>query len=366
MEAGPYLQTVSGRRVNPFDPDPEQLDIEDIARALANLCRFGGHSRVFYSVAQHFVIVSELVEQRGGDAEDIFAALMHDAAEAYLGDMPHPIKHRSPLGTAFKAAEGRLEAVIHERFGIKPDVPEIKRADRALLATERRVFSGESWRWPELDDVEPLDLELERVVTRGGGAVSGERFASWRPGVSPEEARETAQVLLTGRRDAELLEFSESVVELFPNDPELRMIYATALMKHRRRCRRRSRRPSGSSPTIHGACSAPRRSRSSSATSTPRASISSVRTGSGRTSRRSCELIHLGGRLAAVAGDDELAEELLRSAFELEPQDLVFGRDLARFLAERGRIDEALIVIDRAQEFAIDTEELARLRSELR
>ena len=70
MEAGPYLQTVSGRRVNPFDPDPEQLDIEDIARALANLCRFGGHSRVFYSVAQHSVIVSELVEQRGGDAED--------------------------------------------------------------------------------------------------------------------------------------------------------------------------------------------------------------------------------------------------------------------------------------------------------
>ena len=48
MEAGPYLQTVSGRRVNPFDPDPEQLDIDDIARALANLCRFGGHSRVFY------------------------------------------------------------------------------------------------------------------------------------------------------------------------------------------------------------------------------------------------------------------------------------------------------------------------------
>ena len=67
-----------------------------------------------------------------------------------------------------------------------------------------------------------------------------------------------------------------------------------------------------------------------------------------------------------MAGDDELAEELLRSAFELEPQDLVFGRDLARFLAERGRIDEALIVIDRAQEFAIDTEELARLRNELR
>jgi 5'-nucleotidase len=157
---GPFLQTVSGRRVNPFDPDPSQLDIGDIARALGNLCRFGGHSRGFYSVAQHSVIVSELVEERGGDVEDVFAALMHDASEAYLGDMPHPIKHRSPLGAAFKAAEAHLEQAIRERYGIKADVPEIKRADRALLATERRVFSTENWHWPELDGVEPLDLDL--------------------------------------------------------------------------------------------------------------------------------------------------------------------------------------------------------------
>ena len=157
---GPYLQTVSGRFVNPFDPDPAQIDIGDIARALANVCRFGGHCRSFYSVAQHSVIVSELVEQRGGDVEDTFAALMHDATEAYLGDMPHPIKHRSPLGAAFKAAEDRLEQVLRAHFRIKPDVPEIKRVDRALLATERRAFSGENWHWPELEGVEPLDLEL--------------------------------------------------------------------------------------------------------------------------------------------------------------------------------------------------------------
>jgi 5'-nucleotidase len=157
---GPYLQTVSGRWVNPFDPDPKQLDAGDIARALANQCRFGGHCNVFYSVAQHSVIVSQLVEERGGDVEDVFAALMHDATEAYLGDMPHPIKHRSPLGAAFKEAEDHLEAAIRDRFAIRPDVPEIKRADRALLATERREFSAESWHWPELDDVEPLELEL--------------------------------------------------------------------------------------------------------------------------------------------------------------------------------------------------------------
>src|SRR4051794_17124031 len=157
---GPYLQTVSGRWVNPFDPDPAQLDAGDIARALANQCRFGGHSRVFYSVAQHSVIVSRLVEERGGDVEDVFAALMHDAAEAYLGDMPHPLKHRSPLGAAFREAEAHLEQAIRERFGIKSGVREIKEADRALLATERRAFSAEAWHWPELEGVEPLDLEL--------------------------------------------------------------------------------------------------------------------------------------------------------------------------------------------------------------
>jgi hypothetical protein len=74
--------------------------------------------------------------------------------------MPHPLKHRSPLGAAFKEAENHVERAIRDRFGIKPGVPEIKRADRALLATERRAFSAETWHWPELEGVEPLDLEL--------------------------------------------------------------------------------------------------------------------------------------------------------------------------------------------------------------
>jgi 5'-deoxynucleotidase YfbR-like HD superfamily hydrolase len=175
---GPFLQTVSSRWVNPFDPDPEQLDAGDIARALANQCRFGGHCRVFYSVAQHSVIVSELVEQRGGDVEDVFAALMHDAGEAYLGDMPHPLKHRSALGAAFKEAEAHLERALRERFRIKPDVPAIKPADRALLATERRVFSAETWHWPELEGVEPLDIELTAWSPDEAARAFAERFAA--------------------------------------------------------------------------------------------------------------------------------------------------------------------------------------------
>jgi 5'-deoxynucleotidase YfbR-like HD superfamily hydrolase len=174
---GPYLQTVSGRWLNPFDPDPSQFDVGDIARALANQCRFGGHSRVFYSVAQHSVIVSELVEERGGDSEDAFAALMHDATEAYLGDMPHPIKHRSELGAAFRAVEDRLGRAIRDRFRIRSGVQDIKRVDRALLATERRAFSAETWRWPELDDVEPLELELRAWPADEAAHAFAQRYA---------------------------------------------------------------------------------------------------------------------------------------------------------------------------------------------
>ena len=92
--------------------------------------------------------------------------------------MPHLIKHRSPLGAAFKEAENRLEAVLQQRFAIKADVPEIKRVDRALLATERGAFSSISWDWPELEGVEPLELELEAWSPDEAARRFSERFAS--------------------------------------------------------------------------------------------------------------------------------------------------------------------------------------------
>ena len=119
----------------------------------------------------------ELVEARGGDAEDTFAALMHDATEAYLGDMPHPLKHRSPLGAAFKAAEDHLERALREHFRIKPGVLEIKRADRALLATERRAFSAETWHWPELEGVEPIEFELHAWPPDEAAEAFAQRYA---------------------------------------------------------------------------------------------------------------------------------------------------------------------------------------------
>ncbi len=80
-EPGPFIQTLTGRRVNPLDAAPEDIDPEDIAGALANICRFGGHCNAFYSVAQHSVIVCDLLAERGATPDELLAALLHDAAE---------------------------------------------------------------------------------------------------------------------------------------------------------------------------------------------------------------------------------------------------------------------------------------------
>jgi uncharacterized protein len=176
--AGSFIQTASGRRVDPFAPRPEDLDVEDIAVALSNQCRFGGHIRAFYSVAQHALIVSQLVEEHGGDAVDCLWGLLHDASEAYLLDLPHPIKHRSELGRLYRAAESGLQAAICERFGLPADPPEgLKALDRALLATERRALAQEAWHWPELEDVAPLELEIEPLAPDAAAAVFLERYA---------------------------------------------------------------------------------------------------------------------------------------------------------------------------------------------
>ena len=81
---GPWMLTATGHRFFLNDPRPEDIHIEDIAHALANICRFGGHSRTFYSVAEHSILVAEILRQDSQPRHVIFAGLMHDAAEAYV------------------------------------------------------------------------------------------------------------------------------------------------------------------------------------------------------------------------------------------------------------------------------------------
>lgn len=127
----PSIQSRSGRYINFVAPDPSMFCIQDIAHALSHTCRFGGHTRSFYSVAQHSVLVSYLVPEN-----DQFAALMHDAAEAYVGGVPTPLKQLLP---EYKAIEKRIEACLFERFGLYDGIPvSVKKADLIMLATEQR------------------------------------------------------------------------------------------------------------------------------------------------------------------------------------------------------------------------------------
>lgn len=141
---GGWIQTYSGKEFYPLDPRMEDIDILDIAHALSNMCRFGGHVRTFYSVADHSVFVSKLVEGylRASDAqlEEIrqgaFAGLLHDASEAYLVDLPTPVK-RSVVG--YSTHEAFVQKLVEVKFGVEDHWPGlVKYCDEVALATEMR------------------------------------------------------------------------------------------------------------------------------------------------------------------------------------------------------------------------------------
>lgn len=133
LYAGNLIRTYTGLYVDVINPKPEMFCIEDIAHSLSHQCRFGGHVKEFFSVAQHSYNVSKLVP-----AKHRLAALMHDAAEAYMLDMPKPIKDQL---TNYKAIENRLMYVLSEKFGFEfPLSNDIKKADSLALENEFEHF----------------------------------------------------------------------------------------------------------------------------------------------------------------------------------------------------------------------------------
>ena len=155
IREGSWILTASGRHIDLMAPCPDELAIEDIALGLSRECRFSGQTREFYSVAHHSILASRIVP-------DTFAleALLHDATEAYLRDIPYPLKRLVP---EYSRIEKVLDRVIRLRFGLPEEPsPEIHRADRVLLATEKRdLMPEDSFEWPILEGVEPLPDRIE-------------------------------------------------------------------------------------------------------------------------------------------------------------------------------------------------------------
>lgn len=173
---GGWIQTFSGHQVWLFEPDPGVIDIHDIAHHLAIECRYTGATAFPYSVAQHSVLVSERVEElvlkrpvldHSHIHTCALQGLLHDAAEAYLKDIPSPWKKYlvlADLACEYSALEDAWTACALRRFGLSEHLcPEVKKADAELLATEAAYFFPEDtrpadWRLREY----PLKMKIER------------------------------------------------------------------------------------------------------------------------------------------------------------------------------------------------------------
>lgn len=152
MSFAPYLHAKSGTKVSIHDPQPDQFKLDDIAWGLSNTCRYGGQCNFFYSVAEHCCELAEYTIKHLGDVKLAKHVLLHDASEAYLGDIPAPLKQYL---RDYQRIEAKFESVIAIRFGL--NMPKYKDAvkdlDTRILKTEAPVLVGEDW----FPDMEPLE-----------------------------------------------------------------------------------------------------------------------------------------------------------------------------------------------------------------
>lgn len=181
---GPTIMLASGVYFDLEDPDSCPVTRYDVAHALANICRFTGHCHRFYSVAQHSVIVSQIVPPH-----DALAGLLHDSAEAFVGDVSKPLKCLLP---DFAVVEARIERSVLKRLGVRLPLPEsVKWADRVLLRTEQRDLMGAEghvWeftegQFPLPDRILPMDpIEAEQLFL--------ERWEELQPSTTTQPQRE--------------------------------------------------------------------------------------------------------------------------------------------------------------------------------
>lgn len=158
-----WIETYTGKQFFPLEPRTGDVDIVDIAHSLSMQCRFNGHTKVFYSVAEHCLVMAEELKAKGFGRRLQLYGLLHDASEAYLSDVPRPVKRDLP---GYRAAEAEVQRVILKAFGIpEPSVVEkslVKVMDELLLACEGRELMPNVKNWTG-----DIDFKLLSVLGRG-------------------------------------------------------------------------------------------------------------------------------------------------------------------------------------------------------
>lgn len=179
-----WMQSYTGRKLYVARPDVDAVDPVDVAHALSLICRFGGMVPEHYSVAQHSILVSELVARTR--PELVLAGLLHDASEYVLGDIVRPLKRH--LGAVYTDLEQRWQVAIANKFGLDPaalDDPLVKLADNQALAIERRDFLD-----PELApdwELLPEPPSLKGLSMAAGNLHFGHRLTAIPPQMAESE-----------------------------------------------------------------------------------------------------------------------------------------------------------------------------------
>lgn len=174
MTIATSILTFTGTYINMNDARDATFKIADVAHALSQICRFGGHTRQFYSVAQHSVLVSHIVP-----AEFQLQALLHDGAEAFCGDVVQPLKIL-PWMAGYRTFESNLQDRLLAHFGVER-TPEsdaaVRRADLQMLATERRdLMAPDSRPWPVLAGVAPRHATISPKMPTFAEAMFLQRY----------------------------------------------------------------------------------------------------------------------------------------------------------------------------------------------
>jgi hypothetical protein len=158
-KAATFIETYTGRAFWPLDPKVEGLSVIDIAHALSNQCRYSGHVRFFYSVAQHCCLLAAWASEHNADALTCLQILMHDAPEAYLVDIPRPVKQYMPQ---YRVWDHQINEVIRQWMGWKDPIPAIiDELDSRIIVDERAALMDTARRNDWGHKLEPIGIDIQ-------------------------------------------------------------------------------------------------------------------------------------------------------------------------------------------------------------